>query len=213
MCVACASAHSTAPYLSRPQLLCQSARSLHSQLSPPCSDLRARPDLSYSMLPTQHLCDALRLLLSESKCSPSGKDGGSLAEIATPGVTALGFDWRDSKASSTHPSGSPQLRLFLDCGSRICQNSSSHKWQMAPTPRSSSQSESLSGPSGTTLRLRRRKHGQHICSGWALSAKKRSLPSATFCRMDVCLAKCQDRGPPSDSGQSAAGEGKPGTGM
>lgn len=179
MCVACAraSAHSTAPHLSRPQLLCQSARSLHSQLSPPCSDLRARPGLlpSYFMLPTQHLCDALRLLPSESKYSPSGQVGGSLAEIATPGVTAPGFDWRSSKASFTQPSGRPQLRLFLDCGSRICQNSSSHKWRMAPTPRSSSQSESLGGPSGTVLRLWRRKHGQHICSAG------RFLPRSTLC--------------------------------
>lgn len=212
MCVCICSFHCTPPLPPPASLpVCQepALTALPSLLRP---QSKARSS-SYSMLPTQHLCDALRLLLSESKCSPSGKDGGLLAEIATPRVTALGFDWRDSKAFSTQPSGSPQLRLFLDCGSRICQNSFSHKWQMAPTPRSSSQSESLRGPSGTMLRLWRRKRGQHICSGWALPAKKHSLPSETHSIEWMSdLGKCQDRGRPSDPGQSAAGEGKPGTG-
>lgn len=114
--------------------------------------------------------------MTEINYPPSGKDGGSAAEIAALRTTDPGFGWQDGKAFSTQPSGSPQLRLFLDCVSRICQNSFSHKWQVAPTPRSSSQSEPPRGPSGThTAGYGGGRIGKYMCSNlgalWALRAQ------------------------------------------
>lgn len=66
-----------------------------------------------------------------------------MAEIAAPGITDPGFGWRDSKAFSTRPSGSPQLRLFLDLIFRICQNSFSPQMANGLLPPRSSANLSL----------------------------------------------------------------------
>lgn len=136
-----------------------------------------------------------------------------MAEIAAPGITDPGFGWRDSKAFSTRPSGSPQLRLFLDLIFRICQNSFSP--QMANgllPPRSSSQSEPPRGPSGTTLgggRRRKRWHKHVFKLGAFCQEALRALRTGFGGIGSRDFGERQERGRSSSSGhtrQTAGGK-------